>query len=172
MRYTFGCDGMESIEQSALFPNVQGTSGLRIRVGQLGLANKSIASRIRRRSRTHHTQAHALPVGAMKDRLRRWPFPMVIARIRRGAHDRAKVTEPCRGRPTARCQLPSGQLHESRAMPVPGLSAHRRLTLKSRAARGATEPPPTDIPEPLRSAEMQDAPGEFSQAASGSHSGL
>ena len=58
--------------------------------------NKTSASWIRCRSRQHLAEAYA--GGPMKDRLRRWCILWVIARIRRGAHDRARVSEPCRGR--------------------------------------------------------------------------
>ena len=37
----------------------------------------------------------------MRDRLWRWPIPMVIDRTRRGTHDRADATGPCRGCATA-----------------------------------------------------------------------
>ncbi len=50
------------------FSGVQGTSGLRIRVGQPGHARECSASRIRRRSHEHPTEASALRV-PMKDRL-------------------------------------------------------------------------------------------------------
>jgi len=67
---------------------------------ETGHANKSSASRIRRRSRQHLAEAPALG-GPMKDRLRRWLTPVVIDRIRRGTHDRADATGPCRGRAMA-----------------------------------------------------------------------
>ena len=67
---------------------------------ETGHANKSSASRIRRRSRQHLPEAPALG-GPMKDRLRRWPTPVVIDRTRRGTHDRADSTGPCRGCATA-----------------------------------------------------------------------
>ena len=63
-------------------------------------AIKSSASRIRRRSRQHLAEASELN-GAMKDRLWRWLTPVVIDRIRRGAHGRADATGPCRGCATA-----------------------------------------------------------------------
>ena len=62
--------------------------------------SKCGAPRIRRRSRQHLIESYALG-GPMKDRLRRWLTPVVIDRTRRGTHDRADVTEPCRGRATA-----------------------------------------------------------------------
>jgi hypothetical protein len=65
-----------------------------------GHANKSSASRIRRRSRQHLAEASKLD-GPMKDRLWRWLTPVAIDRIRRGAHDRADATGPCRGCATA-----------------------------------------------------------------------
>jgi hypothetical protein len=65
-----------------------------------GHTNKSSASRIRRRSRQHLAEASELD-GPMKDRLWRWHTPVVIDRIRRGAHDRADATGPCRGCATA-----------------------------------------------------------------------
>ena len=49
---------------------MQGTSGLRIRDDQYGHASECSASRIRRRSRQHPTEASALG-GPMKDRLYR-----------------------------------------------------------------------------------------------------
>ena len=58
------------------------------------------ASRIRRRCRKHLAEAYALG-GPMKDRLWRCHTPMVLARRRRGAHDRADGTGACRGRATA-----------------------------------------------------------------------
>ena len=75
----------------SLQPDAQGTSRLRIRVGQQGYASKSSASRIRRRSRTHLAGAYALD-GPMQDRLWRWPIRIVIARIPRGTHDRTDET--------------------------------------------------------------------------------
>ena len=82
------------------FSGVQGTSGLRIRVGQRGHASECGAPRIRRRSHQHLAEASALG-GPMKDRLRRWLTPVVIDRMRRGTHDRADATGPCRGCATA-----------------------------------------------------------------------
>ncbi len=52
----------------ALFSDAQGTTGLRIRVGQQGHASKSSAPWIRRRSRQHLAEAYVLG-GPMKDQL-------------------------------------------------------------------------------------------------------
>ena len=84
-----------------------------------GQASKCRASRIRRRSGKHLAEAPALG-GPMKDRLRRWLTPVVIDRTRRGTHDRADVTEPCRGCATAvSCRAASRT--SRRACPCPVL---------------------------------------------------
>ena len=82
----------------ALFSDVQGTPSRRIRVGQRGQAHEQVR-RIRRRSRTHLAESDALG-GPMKERLWRWPIPMVIDRTRMGTIDRADAAGPCRGRAT------------------------------------------------------------------------
>jgi hypothetical protein len=61
---------MCTVDSTPLNSDAQGTSGLRIRVGQQGHANKCGAPRIRRRSRQHLAKAQALG-GPMKDRLYR-----------------------------------------------------------------------------------------------------
>ena len=133
------------------FSGVQGTSGLRIRVGQRGQENKCSASRIRRRSRQHPTEASALG-GPMKDRLRRWLTPVVIDRIRRGTHDRADANGPCRGCATAvSCRAASRT--SRRACPCPVLLCTLHIggaNLKSRATCDSPVLPwsPTDVPSP------------------------
>ena len=75
---------------------------------------------------------------------------MVIARIRRGTHDRADVTEPCRGCATAvSCRAAS--CTSRRACPVLLHTLHiGGANLKSRATCDSTVLPwsPTDVPSP------------------------
>jgi hypothetical protein len=116
-----------------------------------GHANKCSASRIRRRSRQHGAEASALG-GPMKDRLWIWLTPVVIHRTQRGTHDRADVTEPCRGRATAvSCRAASRT--SRRACPCPVLLCTLHIggaNLKSRATCDSPVPPrsPTDVPSP------------------------
>ena len=114
-------------------------------------ASKCSASRIRRRSRQHLIESYALG-GPMKDRLRRWLTPVVIDRTRRGTHDRADVTEPCRGCATAvSCREASRT--SRRACPCPVLLRTLHIggaNLKSPATWDSTVLPrsPTDVPTP------------------------
>ena len=138
-------------------------------------ANKCSASRIRRRSRQHPTEASALG-GPMKDRLRRWLTPMLIDRMRRGTHDRADANGPCRGCATAvSCRAASRT--SRRACPCPVLLCTQHIggaNLKSRATCDSTVLPrsPTDVPAPSGQRRCRIHPEHLLQAASGSHSGL
>jgi len=133
------------------FSGVQGTSCLRIRVGQRGHASECGAPRIRRRSHQHPTEASALG-GPMKDRLRRWLTPMLIDRMRRGTHDRADATGPCRGCATAvSCRAASCM--SRRPCPRPVCCAHCTSVAQTcKAARRVTRQllprSPTDDPAP------------------------
>ena len=77
---------------------------------------------------------------------------MVIDRTRRGTHDRADVTEPCRGRATAvSCRAASRT--SRRACPCPVLLCTLHIggaNLKSRATCDSPVLPrsPTDVPSP------------------------
>ena len=130
---------------------MQGAPSVRIGVGQRGHASKSSASRIRRRSRQHLIESYALG-GPMKDRLRRWLTPVVIDRTRRGTHDRADVTEPCRGCATAvSCRAASRT--SRRVCPCPVLLRTLHIggaNLKSRATCDSAVLPrsPTDVLTP------------------------
>jgi len=133
------------------FSGVQGTSCLRIRVGQRGHASECGAPRIRRRSHQHPTEASALG-GPMKDRLRRWLTPMLIDRMRRGTHDRADATGPCRGCATAvSCRAASCM--SRRPCPCLVCCAHCTSVAQTcKAARRVTRQllprSPTDVPAP------------------------
>ena len=61
---------------------------------ETGRANKCGASRIRRRSRTHLAESDALG-GPMKDRLWRWPIPVVIDRTRGSSRCSRTLRRPC-----------------------------------------------------------------------------
>jgi hypothetical protein len=88
----------------------------------------------------------------MRDRLWRWPIPMVIACIRRGTHDRADANRPCRGCATAViCRAASCK--SRRACPLPTLLRTLHIggsNLKSRATCVSRVPPRshTDVPAP------------------------
>ena len=96
-----------------------------------------------------------------------------IARSRRGTHDRADATGPCRCcATTVSCRAANCT---SRG-PAHAKSAHRWLTLKSCATcdRASTVLPrsPTDVPAPSGQRRCRMHPEHLLQAASGSHSGL
>jgi len=134
------------------FSGVQGTSCLRIRVGQRGHASECGAPRIRRRSHQHPTEASALG-GPMKDRLRRWLTPMLIDRMRRGTHDRADATGPCRGCATAvSCRAASCMSRRPCPRPVCYGAHCTSVAQTCRAARRVTRQllprSPTDVPAP------------------------
>ena len=115
-------------------------------------ASKCSASRIRRRSRQHLIESYALG-GPMKDRLRRWLTPVVIDCTRRGTHDRADVTEPCRGCATAvSCRAASRTSRRPCPRPVCYGAHCTSVAQTCRAARRVTRQllprSPTDVPAP------------------------
>ena len=105
----------------------------------------------------------------------RWLIPVVIDRTRRGTHDRADETGPCRGCATAvSCRAARRTNRRARPSPSPAVhTAHRwrkldeprdvRLASATAVAHGR--------PDALGSADMQDTAGALLQAAGGGHSG-
>ena len=108
--------------------------------------------------------------------LERWLTPVVIDRTRRGTHDRADASGPCRGCATAvSCRAASRT--SRRACPLPSLLRTLHIggaNLKFRATCDSAVLPrsPTDVPSPCGQRRCRIHPsGALLQAASGSHSG-
>ncbi len=90
---------------------------------------------------------------------------MVIDHIRRGTHDRADVTGPCRGCATAvSCRAASRTSRRACPLPSPAVhTAHRWRNLKSRATCDSPVTPrsPTDVPSPCGQRRRRIHPDNF-----------